>query len=323
MIYVKNLHSDKHQHMIVFTAPYYFIRLVVILLLRLFSDLLRYTSNDTNKFERQPGETKMTATNNISMYVKQKHDEFEVFLQTHEKTKNINMSDCFYNVIPASSDELRDGWYRRILIEFTPNGNIIMYFDPDHFGFMYHSDNSQTYPVLRAVASKYCRIYSCMDLYIDEKTMMNRSPLIDLMRERERNETAQRTGKSVVHEKGHDHDAFVKLKNYSSSSSPIAQEDMKIRFIYLGKLLNLSILRKIERGIVKGTRASNISPAGPPAPRSLSSMQTEECGEKFTTSTTTTSTTTTTTDMNYFEFKQRNMSHQRRLDMSLEKNVWV
>lgn len=239
------------------------------------------------------------------------------------------MSECFYNRIPFSSstssstssssnEELRNAWYRRILIEFTPNGNIVMYFDPDQFAFMYHSDNSHAYAVLRAVASKYCRIYSCMDLYIDEKTMMNRSPLIDVIRKRDNHESSQRTKPvAVVRHHSKDHEtAFVKMKNYNSSSlltsggsidaSSISKhENMTIRFIYLGKILNMAILKTTaERtGAITATATATSKTEKSCAPDTIWPLAgLEEIGECNNASSTT-----------FSDFKQWKATHQQRV----------
>ena len=55
---------------------------------------------------------------------------------------------------------------KNIVIEYTPVGNVCMYYNSDNSSFEYYADTSVPYIILETVARKYCHIYGCRELYI-------------------------------------------------------------------------------------------------------------------------------------------------------------
>jgi len=105
---------------------------------------------------------------------------------------NSNIENIFYNkeeyfgIINKKDNEIEKIWRTRILFEYTPRGNIIMFYDPYKLGFSYYSNtNGIPYYILNAVAMKYIYIFRCLDLFVDNKLTENfldkfESPLISL-----------------------------------------------------------------------------------------------------------------------------------------------
>lgn len=54
-----------------------------------------------------------------------------------------------------------------ILAEYTPLGNVYMYYNADNSSFEYYSDKTVPFPVLETVARRYVIIYRCKELYVD------------------------------------------------------------------------------------------------------------------------------------------------------------
>ncbi len=100
------------------------------------------------------------------------------FLAAFEKKDTINWNEniqpVLYHRERASkimedpNNELEKSWRRRILMESTPRGNIIMYFDVFHTAFFYFSDQQMVpYAILNAAAMKYVTRFRCLDFFHD------------------------------------------------------------------------------------------------------------------------------------------------------------
>lgn len=179
------------------------------------------------------------------------------FLSTYENAVNFNESidPVFYNktdykkAMETPNNEIEHYWKKRILLENTPRGNIIMYYDAYKLGFVYYCDNSSLpYSLINAVVMKYVTTYRCRDFFIDVhiKPETQQSPVMDLYKD-DPTETKQKKPKS---------NAFAKLKNYSEVSTKTApqkpnqeQKDANT-IIYQGKISNFSITQKIDKPIV-------------------------------------------------------------------------
>lgn len=203
---------------------------------------------------------------------------------------NANMDKEFYDIeeykktIVIENNDFEKKWKTRILYEFTPRGNIIMFYDAFKKGFSYYCDQqSIPYNILNAIAMKYVRIYSCRDLFIDDKITPkdHPSPLLKIK------EIEEKTEKSKIQEEyqknGINKDAlnkgpFAKFKKYNSedksknnkNNDKIKNENEKDndkdkdkdknetnnekekkhnsnKFIFLGKTINFSFIQKTEK----------------------------------------------------------------------------
>jgi len=102
-----------------------------------------------------------------------------------DQNKNRTIDPIFYNIdayrqsLEDPKNEHEKQWRSRVLVEYTPVGNIIMNYDVYRAGFAYYSDNnSLNYDLLNAVAMKYVKIFHCLDFFMDE-TFYD-SPLFDV-----------------------------------------------------------------------------------------------------------------------------------------------
>ena len=86
-----------------------------------------------------------------------------------------NIDTLFYNKkeytehMMETNNSLEPQWRRRILIENTPRGNIIMYYDAYKLAFAFYCDQKVvSYEVLNAVAMKYVIHFRCRHFFLDE-----------------------------------------------------------------------------------------------------------------------------------------------------------
>ena len=215
-----------------------------------------------------------TILNQTDQYVKERTDQFN--------KKNNGSSNCqsiFYNkdeffaMIREQNNDIEGIWKTRILLENTPRGNIVMFYDVYKQGFSYYSDtNSMPYNVLNSAAMKYVNLYFCRDFFVDNEGISKEaeSPLINLYH-REPVKTKNKSENSSTNKIG-DTSAFAKLKNYNkpirntnkkqdsttkSDSLPV-EEIIRNKFIYLGKMVNFSFIKKEKRVLPQNGFKTNL-----------------------------------------------------------------
>ena len=127
-----------------------------------------------------------------------------------------------------------------IVMDTTPNGNVIMFFDNSKKSFQYYSDFSIPYSYLESVSKKYC---------IVNKNSIFRELRIDIDVNNEfaivKNQTTRPQSKS-----------FASLKTYNSVNSNFKTpspnisgkpRELKIvRYTHLGKLCNFNFLKNTQ-----------------------------------------------------------------------------
>lgn len=80
--------------------------------------------------------------------------------------------NTFHQVLTDPENHLEKSWKARLLIESTPLGNIVMYYDIFKQGFAYYSDQPIVpYDILNSVAMKYVARFSCLDFFMDENIL--------------------------------------------------------------------------------------------------------------------------------------------------------
>ena len=208
------------------------------------------------------------------------------FLRTFEESSpsidfNVNIEKDFYDkkeftqVTQYPDNDLEKKWKTRILLESTPRGNILMFYDAYKLGFSYYSDQKViSYDILNAAAMKYVTMYRCRDFFVDEHVVPSfTSPLIKLhyLEEvKEKKENLTNSSKNTLTTKSNesnDKSPFAKLRNYAKTDAkPAGQTDSKVvepekmqnKFLYLGKMQNYKWLQSVPKK--KKVLSSFVSP---------------------------------------------------------------
>jgi hypothetical protein len=193
--------------------------------------------------------------------------------EEENKQRNRNIDPVFYKrkelaEMMKTENDIEKQWKSRILIEFTPRDNIIMFYDAYKGGFAYYCDHSVVpNRILNAMAMKYVMRYYCLDFFVDEIALQgNSSPLISLLNEEDKEDTHKikklfnNLSKNTNVEM--DKLPFLKPKNGGkmsvASGGMIGRENDKNRkegsvelkekrinkFIHLGKFNNYAIIQK-------------------------------------------------------------------------------
>ena len=219
-------------------------------------------------------------------------DESEKYIQTQtkrflekvsdnqkEKEKwNQNIDPICYSLaefqesILPENNTLEDEWKRRILMEYTPRGNVIMYYDIFKHAFAYASDNYIPYSVLNACAMKYVLTFRCIDFFVDSTILPEDilSPFSLLQNEAEIKKKEEADTKKKDLGISFVNAPFAKLKTYSSKQEktsdsesnkekkPKAGDMIKYsnNFRHLGKISNVSLLSKPKKSPISSDNPS-------------------------------------------------------------------
>jgi len=187
------------------------------------------------------------------------------FIKYEDKYKNEYIKLDFRQFTTSEKEHLKNNF----VMETTPLGNVIMYYNNDKNGFVYYSDSTIPYRFLETVGRKYITTFKCKDMSIyvdetddlDEKTPTEKLP--EITTDTTSSETKSITNPSTTTTKKN---VFAKFKNYNHpnsipSSSMIAKNNQvkitsqsnkevkenKNKYISEGKITNFSFIKKIDK----------------------------------------------------------------------------
>jgi hypothetical protein len=190
-----------------------------------------------------------------------------------QKNWNLNIDPVFYSkekyvdLLKNEDNALEKEWKKRILIEYTPRGNVFMFYDPYKLGFSYYCDQYVPHNILNAVAMKYVLKFQCRDFFMDEYVVpeSSASPLLNLVIEEKKVKENQDKLDSNIKNRLRNA-PFAKFKNYNRALSTINEQTKKEgsqnvpsekqapekqkeinRFINLGKTMNFSMLQPVMK----------------------------------------------------------------------------
>ena len=183
-----------------------------------------------------------------------------------------------------------------ILMERTPLGNVVMYYDNSRETFIYYSDSTIPYRYLEVVARKYVVTNRCKKLYIDmEKELKEAQEKLEKKQKEEERLKLEEENKEKNEKEGLPtstpvkKNVFAKLKNYNrdnslktagipsdnksvskkvipppdknatSTSESLLLKENANRYSYEGKVVNFSFLKKVERKAVDKRYAMNFA----------------------------------------------------------------
>ena len=196
------------------------------------------------------------------------------------------------------SDEKVDLLKNSILMENTPLGNVVMYYDSKRSTFVYYSDTTIPYRYLEVVSKKYVINNNCKKIYVDmEKELSEAQRKLEEKKKQEEKKKEYNDKKEELESEENEgkqkeetnpqtkKNVFAKLKSYNRDTSlkastipvdtksvskkivPSAKEEMteKIikenanRYSYEGKLVNFNFLKKVDRKLLDKRYAMSFS----------------------------------------------------------------
>jgi len=128
------------------------------------------------------------------------------------------------------------------VMEHTPVGNVIMFYNSAREAFEYYSDNVVPYRYLDTVCRKYVIMNLCVPLYVDMNEELKEVRRKAEQCKQEDNEHKESMTKSNV---------FVKLKNYkkpsiNKESAILLQKARTNKYLYNGRMNNFNFMKQTE-----------------------------------------------------------------------------
>lgn len=148
---------------------------------------------------------------------------------------------AFFELLKDSKNNLEQIWRTRILIEYTPIGNIAMFYDIYKQGFSYYCDQTTVpYKVLNTVAMKYVLRFRCLDFFMDVPEE-KKSPLYKVFFEEEEKEKKPEDIGTKTNKIDLKDAPFAKFKNYiirieGNKPNPSSPKYFKTRIPWFWKL---------------------------------------------------------------------------------------
>lgn len=187
------------------------------------------------------------------------------FLQTFQEDNthdwNSNIEDEIKDkeqlseLLKNQNNELEKKWRTRILIENTPRGNVIMFYDLYKQAFSYYCDQARMpYDVMNAAAMKYVLTFHCRDFFVDSNVLpVKQSSPLDEKQEDGGNKIVSDSNVTAKYDKK----AFAKFKTYNNATKKVGispENDKVINcFLHLGASRNWSpIPKKVKPNPLNG-----------------------------------------------------------------------
>jgi len=173
-----------------------------------------------------------------------------------------------------------------IVMEKTPIGNAIMFYNNSKSSFEYYSDSTLPYRYLEVIARKYVITYKCKQIFVDmEQEIKEAEKKLEEKKkkaedEKQKQEEEKISGNPSIKTEKPAKNVFAKFKNYNKDNSikvaavPLdrpttakqtkPQEEKIIkertnRYSFEGKLANFNFLKKIDRKVVDKRYAVSFS----------------------------------------------------------------
>jgi hypothetical protein len=219
------------------------------------------------------GEPEQTLEPPVPEKIPEKYED--KYLDIYKKTETV-----------ACSDEKIEGLKNMILMENTPLGNVIMYYDKSRETFIYYSDSNIPYRYLEVISRKYVVMNHCKQIHVDmEQEIKEAQEKLEQKKQEEEEKKKQLELEQQKPDENHSttkKDVFAKLKKYNTNTSlkssgiptdnksiskkniqennkPLILKENANRYSCEGKLMNFSFLKKVDKKVVDKRYAMNFS----------------------------------------------------------------
>jgi hypothetical protein len=168
------------------------------------------------------------------------------------------------------------------VMEYTPQGNVLLTYDVSKCSFRYYSDNTIPYRYLETVARKFVKQFNCRPIYVDmeeELKVAEEKWNKEKAEEKEKAEKEKQIKEEAIKQKKpieEKKNVFAKFKSYNKeagtgkvstgvppknsipnqkleekqANEKILLKEKANRYTYEGKMANFSFLKKVSRKVV-------------------------------------------------------------------------
>ena len=164
--------------------------------------------------------------------------KYAEFYGKESADENSNIDHVLYDfdkrkeVFASADNEMEKQWKSRILIENTPRGNVMIYFNPYLLSYHYYSDEQIIpYKILEQVATRYVVMFRCKDFFIDVEKRPGNKILEVLQKEEDSLKSKKMKVNDItkcVNIQSESKDVFAALKDYRSEVKEPTKEPSKM-----------------------------------------------------------------------------------------------
>jgi len=196
---------------------------------------------------------------------------------------NPNVAEMEEEALLYVQNSYLDGLLNSFVMEKTPLGNVIMYYNNKRGSFEYYSDNSIPYRYLETVSRKYVKTFNCVYLYVDMLNELNEFKKKEQQEEENKREKLIENSAAAAATDCNRKDVFAKFKNYNKESGTgrvntavppknsvpnnnMRKKEEKVqlkqnanRFTCQGKISNFKFLKTPERKVIDKKYATSFS----------------------------------------------------------------
>jgi hypothetical protein len=190
----------------------------------------------------------------------EKEEEEKPIVPYEDKYKDkIKGDEQFLLLSKNSLDNLKNSF----VMETTPNGNVLMFWDNDRSSFTYYSDTSIPYRYLEVVARKYVIMNNCREIYYIMEEQLKPLKKEEIIKEEEKeektvfaklksyNQSSIMNTKNIPSKKQNlsTHLPRIQINQKEENKNEILLKENANRYSYEGKLINFSFLKKPKKRI--------------------------------------------------------------------------
>jgi len=230
-------------------------------------DFLDINNNSNNNSNFEKKENKKKEVEEEIILLRSTIQELEDKIKNDDIIKAMKLESKNF-VTKKRLDSLKNNF----VIEKTPLGNVIMYWNNDRESFEYYSDNTIPYRYLETVGRKYVKTFNCKQIYVDMGFELSESERKKKEEKEKEKEKEKEELRNKLLEKVQKKNVFAKFKNYNTESGTgkvnrgVAPPSNSIpnnntkklddnfilkananRYTYEGKIVNFNFLKKVDR----------------------------------------------------------------------------
>ena len=196
----------------------------------------------------------------------EKEIEEEEEEEEEEEIKLVPYEDKYKDKIKAveaikTDKKLLDNLKFSFVMETTPNGNVLMFWDNNRSSFIYYSDTCIPYRYLEVVARKYVIMNNCREIYFIMEEQLKPLKKEEIVEKKEEknvfaklksyNQSSILDTKNIAPKKHNQntHLPRIQINQKETDKNEILLKENANRYSYEGKLINFSFLQKPKKNI--------------------------------------------------------------------------
>ena len=197
---------------------------------------------------------------------KEVEKEIEEETEEEEEIKMVPYEDKYKDKIKTINSLQNDKTFLdklkfSFVMETTPNGNVLMFWDNNRSSFIYYSDTSIPYRYLEVVARKYVIMNNCREIYFIMEEQLKPLKKEEIVEKKEEknvfaklksyNQSSILDTKNIAPKKKNQNTQLprIQIKQKETDNNEILLKENANIYSYEGKIINFSFLQKPKKNM--------------------------------------------------------------------------